>query len=134
MTTTNSLNQKPFVYTQKSLERAERSLICSPFNLSLFTDMQSQSISLGAIASNNGFQKGYTISPLSELACDNALVWLIEVGILRREVDGQGITDGFRLTPLGYQLVEKFAQTNLPSPSLGDRLNDAITRWFRVPF
>ncbi|MFM6139194.1 MAG: Npun_F0494 family protein, partial [Sphaerospermopsis kisseleviana] len=72
--------------------------------------------------------------PLSELACDNALGWLIEVGILRREVDGQGITDGFRLTPLGYQLVEKFLDTDLPGPSWGDRLNDAITRWFRLPF
>jgi len=32
----------------------------------------------------------------------------IQVGVLRREVDGQGITDSFRLTPLGRQLVEKY--------------------------
>ncbi|TAE53592.1 MAG: hypothetical protein EAZ76_14660 [Nostocales cyanobacterium] len=134
MTTVNSPNQKPFVYTQKTLERAERSLICSPFHLSLFTAMQTQSVSLGAIATERGFQKGYTKRPLSELACDNALVWLIDVGILRREVDGQGITDGFRLTPLGNQLVEKFLDTSWPSASLGDRVNDAITRWLRIPF
>ncbi|WP_353932719.1 Npun_F0494 family protein [Okeanomitos corallinicola TIOX110] len=134
MTTLDSPNPKPFVYTQKTLERAERSLICSPFHLSLFTAMQTQSISLGAIATETGFQTGYTKRPLSELVCDNALGWLIEVGILRREVDGQGITDGFRLTPLGYQLVEKFLNTTWPSPSLGDRVNDAITRWFRLPF
>jgi hypothetical protein len=134
MTTVDSLNPKPFVYTQKTIERAERSLICSPFHLSLFMAMQHQSISLGAIASEKGFQHGYTKRPLSELACDNALGWLIEVGVLRREVDGQGITDGFRLTPLGHQLVEKSADTSWSSPSLSDRLNDAITRWFRLPF
>ena len=134
MTTLNSLKQKPFVYTQKSLARAEKSLICSPFNLSLFQAMQTNCISLGAIATERGFKTGYTKRPLSELVCDDALVWLIDVGMLRREVDGQGITDGFRLTPLGHQLVEKFAQTNLPSPSLGDRLNDAITHWLRLPF
>jgi hypothetical protein len=134
MTTINSPNSKPFVYSQKTLLRAERSLICSPFHLSLWKAMQSQSIALGAIATENGFKQGYTKRPLSELACDNALGWLIEVGILRREVDGQGITDGFRLTPLGYQLVEKFWDTDLPGPSWGDRLNDAITRWFRLPF
>jgi hypothetical protein len=134
MTTVNSPNFKPFVYTQKTLERAERSLICSPFNLSLFQAMQTQSVSLGAIAMDKGFNQGYTKRPLSELACDNALGWLIEVGVLRREVDGQGITDGFRLTPLGHQLVEKFAGTNCPSPSVSDRLSDAITRWLRLPF
>ncbi|NES99706.1 MAG: hypothetical protein F6K62_05605 [Sphaerospermopsis sp. SIO1G2] len=134
MTTVNSPKSKPFVYTQKTIERAERSVICSPFNLSLFVAMQSQSINLGAIATEIGVQQGYTKHPLSELVCDNALCWLIEVGILRREVDGQGITDGFRLTPLGYKLVEKFLDTNFPRPSLGDRLNNAMTRWLRLPF
>jgi hypothetical protein len=133
MTTVDYSNSKPFVYTQKTLLRAERSLICSPFHLSLWKAMQTQSISLGAIATEKGFQQGYTKRPLSELACDNALGWLIEVGILRREVDGQGITDGFRLTPLGHQLVDKFLDTDYPSPSSRDRFHEAITRWFRLP-
>ncbi|MFM2063866.1 MAG: hypothetical protein RLZZ507_3537 [Cyanobacteriota bacterium] len=134
MPTVDSSNLKPFVYSQTTLLRAERSLICSPFQLSLWKAMRTQSVSVSAIATEKGFQQGYTKRPLSELACDNAFDWLIEVGVLRREVDGQGITDGFRLTPLGHQLVEKFLDTNLPSPSWGDRLNDAITRWLRLPF
>jgi hypothetical protein len=58
------------------------------------------------------------------------------VGVLRREVDGQGITDSFRLTPLGRQLVEKWQPQGdiLPPPTLLDRLYNALSRWLRLPF
>ncbi|MBD2628087.1 Npun_F0494 family protein [Trichormus variabilis] len=134
MTAVDSPNTKPFVYSRTTLERAERSLICSPFKLNLFMTMRNQSVSVSAIAMENGYKLGYTKRPLSELSCDNAFDWLIEVGVLRREVDGQGITDGFRLTPLGHQLVEKFPEQDWRSPSLSDRLYNSITRWFRLPF
>lgn len=130
----NSPNLKPLVYSSNTLTRAERTLICSPFKLNLLIEMQNRSIALGAIASEHGVKKNYTKQPLSELICDNALSWLIDVGILRREVDGQGITDGFRLTPLGHQLVEKLKGKELPPASLSDRLLDFITRWLRWPF
>ena len=134
MSTVDSSNLKPLVYNSKALERAERSLICSPFNLNLFIAMTSQSIPLGAIAMDKGVKQNYTNRPLSELSCENALAWLIDVGVLRREVDGQGITDSFRLTPLGYQLIGKLKDHNYPSATLSDRLNDFITRWLRLPF
>ena len=126
-------NLKPLVYTKEALKRAERSLICSPFHLNLFMAMTSQSIPLGAIAMDKGVKQNYTNRPLSELSCENALAWLIDVGVLRREVDGQGITDSFRLTPLGYQLIGKLKDHNYPSATLSDRLNDFITRWLRLP-
>ena len=127
-------NLKPLVYTKEALKRDERSLICSPFHLNLFMAMTSQSIPLGAIAMDKGVKQNYTNRPLSELSCENALAWLIDVGVLRREVDGQGITDSFRLTPLGYQLIGKLKDHNYPSATLSDRLNDFITRWLRLPF
>jgi hypothetical protein len=130
----NSPTLKPLVYPSQTLARAERSLICSPFNLALFVAMQDQSIPLSAIALDSGVKKSYTKRPLSELSCDNALNWLIQVGVLRREVDGQGITDSFRLTPLGHQLVEKFQSSGWRTPSLSDRLSDFIIRWLRLPF
>jgi hypothetical protein len=59
-------------------------------------------------------------------------MWLIQVGLLRREVDGQGITDGFRLTPLAKQILAQYAddQLDLPGPTLGDRLKNQLLRWF----
>ncbi|HYW18019.1 MAG TPA: hypothetical protein VE956_01680 [Nodularia sp. (in: cyanobacteria)] len=134
MPTVNSQNQNTFFYTRSTEVRAKRSLVCSPFNIVLFEAMRQQSVALGAIAMEKGVKHGYTKRPLSELACDNALGWLIQVGVLRREVDGQGITDGFRLTPLGHQLVEQFQGDNWPSPSWSDRLYNAVTYWFRLPF
>jgi hypothetical protein len=130
----DSQNPKTFSYPQSTVERAERSLICSPFNPALLVAMHHQSVPLNAIAQESGIKHGYTKRSLSELACDNALDWLIEVGVLRREVDGQGITDGFRLTPLGQQLAEKYQSKNWTQPSWRDRLQNAMTRWLRLPF
>lgn len=121
-------------YASSTLKRAERALCCSPFRLNLFVVMQNSSVPLGAIATSSGVQQGYTKKPLSEARLENDLMWLIGVGLLRREVDGQGITDRFRLTPLGRQLVEKWTeQGELPKPSLSDRLKNSLTRWFRLP-
>ncbi|HEY9798833.1 MAG TPA: Npun_F0494 family protein [Leptolyngbyaceae cyanobacterium] len=130
----DSSTPKAFSYPPITVERARRSLICSPFHLKLFETMRSQSVSLSAIANETGVKYGYTKKPLSELAGDNELGWLIQVGVLRREVDGQGITDSFRLTPLGHQLIEEYQGKSLPVASWRDRLYDTVIRWFRLPF
>jgi hypothetical protein len=97
--------------------------------------MQRQSVGLRAIAGQTGVQNSYTTQPISELNAENALLWLIQVGLLRREVDGQGLTDSFRLTPLGHQLVNQWQQSgdSLPPASFGDRLYNAWQRWVRFP-
>ena len=61
-------------------------------------------------------------------------MWLIRVGILRREVDGQGITDSFRLTPLGRNIVNRWqSQTGeIPKATFFDRISNLwhrITNW-----
>jgi len=130
----NDAKSPKFFYTSRTVERAERSLVCSPFQLTLFETMSSTSVPVQAIAGNSGVQHNYTKRPVSELAAENALVWLIQVGLLRREVDGQGITDSFRLTPLGRQIVEQYQGSSLRNPSWRDRFYNALNRWFRLPF
>ncbi|MBF2026725.1 MAG: hypothetical protein IGS48_08165 [Oscillatoriales cyanobacterium C42_A2020_001] len=124
-------------YSQHSVLRAERAMRCAPFRLHLFDEMVSQSVALSAIAHTAGVQNAYTNTPLSERRVESELLWLIQVGLLRREVDGQGLTDSFRVTPLGRQLVAKW-QNQPPStrytPTWGDRLSNAVTRWLRLPF
>lgn len=136
MISTQPKNPQLFQYSSRTVTRAERAMRCLPFQLHLFACMGSTSVPIQAIASDSGVQHNYIKRPLSELAAENALVWLIQVGILRREVDGQGITDSFRLTPLGRQLVEKYEQNGgiIPAPSLLDRISNALTRWLRLPF
>jgi hypothetical protein len=109
---------------------------CAPFKLQLFATMMTQSVSLKAIASTAGVNHQYTWKPLSELRVENELLWLIQVGLLRREVDGQGLTDSFRVTPLGRQLIRQWQQVSPVqyAPSWRDRIYNALNRWFRFPF
>ena len=128
-------NDQLIRYPARTVKRAERAMLCLPFGLSLFVAMRLESVPLQAIAGKVGVEHHYTQRPISELAVESGLMWLIQVGILRREVDGQGITDSFRLTPLGRQLVEKWELQGgtLPQPSFLDRLYNALSRWFRLP-
>lgn len=135
MISTQSQNTSVIQYPTHTVQRAERALRCSPFQLNLLASMLTQSVPISAIAGASGIQHNYTRKPISELAAENSLLWLIQVGILRREVDGQGITDSFRLTPLGRQLLEKWLTQGgtLPKPSFLDRLYNGLNRWLKLP-
>ncbi|KJH71298.1 Npun_F0494 family protein [Aliterella atlantica] len=132
MTVINAKNTKSLVYADKTIARAERALICSPFQVNLFEAMRRESVPTNAIAQAAGIENNYTHSNLAELAAENYLLWLIQVGVLRREVDGQGITDSFRLTPLGSQLIEQKGKWR--NPTWRDRLLNAAIRYLRLPF
>ncbi|NES20838.1 MAG: hypothetical protein F6K41_18370 [Symploca sp. SIO3E6] len=134
MTSIQTQKSQSIFYPAPTVKRAERAMRCAPFLLPLFVAMRLQSVPLPTIASSDGVAKGYLRRPMSELAVENSIMWLIQVGILRREVDGQGITDSFRLTPLGRQLVANYEQQEgiLPPPSWLDRLYNALSRWLRL--
>jgi hypothetical protein len=123
-------------------QRAERAVRCAPFQYKLYAIMIPQSVSIKAISGTQGRSNSYTSRTLSELGAETELLWLMQVGLLRREVDGQGLTDSFRITPLGRQLVEgwqdRSTRSGLP-PTIGqatlrDRLYNAVSRWIRLPF
>lgn len=123
-------------YPPHTIRRADRAMRCAPFRLALFVDMVYQSVSLKAIADSDGSPASYTRRSLSELAAESELLWLIQVGLLRREVDGQGLTDSFRVTPLGRQLVQNWQERgNTPEylPDWRDRVLNSWSRWFRLP-
>ncbi len=122
-------------YPYSTIKRSQRALSCSPFQLKLLAQMRSQSVPLPLIAGQSGIEQGYTRQPLSEQRVESDLLWLISVGLLRREVDGQGITDSFRLTPLGKQLLDKWESLGetFPSPTAWDILLNALNRWLRLP-
>jgi hypothetical protein len=123
-------------YPAKTVDRAELALRCSPFQLTLFAKLRWESVSVPKLADDLGIKAGYTRYPLSELGVESATNWLIQVGVLRREVDGQGLTDSFRLTPLGLELIEKWEQvgSGLPPVNMIDRVNNWKARWLRLPF
>jgi hypothetical protein len=122
-------------YPNRTITRAERAIKCSPFTLTLFTELIWHSVPLQAIAGAAGLQHQYTKRSLSNLSAENELLWLIQVGVLRREVDGQGLTDKFRATPLGRQLVQRWqdwGSTTRYAPTWRDRLYNTLNRWLRL--
>lgn len=103
--------------------------------MKLLLAMRSQSVSLRAISDDRGILSGYTRQPLSDVAADTHLGWLMTLGIVRREVDGQGLTDSFRLTPIGRQLVDQWEAAGCPDSTGSplDYLLNARNRWLRLP-
>ena len=119
-------------YSEKTVKRAARALSCSPFKLKLFEQMQNRSIPLPTIADEEGIKNDYTQKAIAENKAESQLIWLINVGLLRREVDGQGLTDSFRLTPLGRQIIAEWGTTGkIPQPSVSDRFFYWLNRWLR---
>lgn len=132
MTSTQVKQNQSFQYSDRIVRRAEIALFCSPFKLNLFAAMRNQSVPIPALASQIGLQKNYIKKLIPENKAESELVWLINVGLLRREVDGQGLTDSFRLTPLGRQIVAKWENKtdSFPTPKLLERIINALNRWF----
>jgi hypothetical protein len=135
MAVVESASSNAIRYPRRSLLRAERAFKCSPFRLELLAAMRSHSISIRQVCEPQGIKNGYSRRSLSELRTENELMWLIAVGLLRREVDGQGLTDSFRLTPLGRQVCYNLEQLSPAQrrATLVDRLYNSWCRWLRLP-
>lgn len=132
MTTARTAKKTTVHYPPAAIARAKRAVRCSAFRLPLFTTMQWQGVSLKEISATSS--NPYLRRPLSELAVDGELLWLMQVGLMRREVDGQGLTDSYRLTPLGRQLVTLWETQGFPEKaSFKDHLINALNRWLRIP-
>ena len=93
---------------QKITKRAKEGIRSCPFNLFLF-----QSLLEGSLSAQNVFlnkskylnQEFMFIN--SYLFIENEFLKLIKIGVLRREVDGQGLTSKVRITPTGRQVIER---------------------------
>ena len=61
-------------------------------------------------------------------------LWLIKIGVLRREVDGQGLTSKVRLTPLGRLILED--NQNIPNQkaSFLELVKHSLYRFFLLPW
>ncbi len=130
---TSNIDSTTVDYAPRIINRAKRALSCSPFCLKLFQDMRNQSVPIQQIAGETGIKLGYATQAFSEPKTEAKLVWLISVGLLRREVDGQGLTDSFRLTPLGRKIVAQWeqSQNQIPPASLLDLVFNWLNRWLK---
>ena len=129
--TRNVMPIASITYSDRTYRRARRAMRCAPFLRPLYLVMVNSSVDLSDISNRAGVQRGYTSRPLGELVVEDELMWLIQVGAIRREVDGQGITSRYRLAPIGRQLLGKFEAGN-PIGNRGhwiERIWNRLLRW-----
>tara|TARA_Y100001968_G_scaffold128447_1_gene117302 strand:+ start:849 stop:1223 length:375 start_codon:yes stop_codon:yes gene_type:complete len=95
---------------QKIFRRAKRGIKNSPFNFFLFQSLQKESLSAQNVFMNKSkyLNKEFRFIN-SSLFIENEFLKLIKIGVLRREVDGQGLTSKVRITPIGRQVIESSA-------------------------
>ena len=96
-----------FLIDQKIFRRAEKGIRDCPFNLLLFQSLQRGSLSAQNVFMNKSkYLKQESLFINSSLFIENEFLKLIKIGVLRREVDGQGLTSKVRITPIGRKVLE----------------------------
>ena len=92
---------------QKIFNRARKGIKRGPFNLFFFESLLMASLSAENVFLNKSkyLNKEFMFID-SPLFIENQFLRLIKIGVLRREVDGQGLTSRVRITPIGRQVLE----------------------------
>ena len=92
---------------QKIFRRAQKGIRNSPFNILFFQSLLMKSLSAQDIFLNKSkYLNKEDMFINSSLFIENEFLKLIKIGVLRREVDGQGLTSKVRITPIGRQVLE----------------------------
>ena len=99
---------------------------CLPFRLAFYRQLDVQARSSGQIAADPDWQR-LSHQHLSANRSEDLLIWLIQLGVLRREVDGQGLTERVRLTPLGRETIGCWSAT-IPAADPLTRLRHWLRR------
>ena len=94
---------------QKIFRRAKKGIRHCPFNLFLFQCLQKESLSAQDVFENKSKYLNQEFMFInSSVFIENEFLKLIKIGVLRREVDGQGLTSKVRITPVGRQVLETY--------------------------
>lgn len=112
--------------TQRSLERARQAMRCLPFSREFYTVLEAGALSSGELSTRTDWG-ALCRSRLNRSQTEDALIWLIQLGVLRREVDGQGLTERVRLTPMGRELLHTWPDA-IPPASLTQQLHHWLRR------
>jgi hypothetical protein len=91
---------------QLAFNRAMRSITCLPFKRLFYEKVDQVSMNAEELCSKQDWDL-YVFVPFGKERAEEHFNWMIRLGILRREVDGQGLTSRIRLTPLGRKVVSR---------------------------
>ena len=116
---------------QKIFRRAKKGIMNCPFNLVLFKYLQTESLSAKDVIENKSKYLNQEFMIInSSIFIENEFLKLIKIGVLRREVDGQGLTSRVRITPIGRQILESRADLLTKKISLIKKIISCIKYQF----
>ena len=108
---------------QKIFRRAKKGISNCPFNLFLFQSLKKESLSAQDVFANKSkYLSQEFMFVKNSLFIENEFLKLIKIGVLRREVDGQGLTSKVRITPTGREVIESHADLFTKKISLTKKL------------
>jgi hypothetical protein len=102
---------------------------CLPFKKAFYKELETIALSSNELC-HRGNQDRFLFRALSPEKAEDYLIWMIKLGILRREVDGQGLTSRVRLTPMGRNVIDRI-NGEIPRASHRQRFIESIQRHLR---
>ena len=113
---------------QRSWKRAERAVCSLPYRREFYGLVSDQAISSTDFCQRDDLERLFRGRAAAPDSVENDWIWLIRLGVLRREVDGQGLTERVRLTPMGRQLLATWP-TEIPTATPLQRLQHWVSRY-----
>jgi len=90
------------------LERTRRTIKCLALNPEFYKDVDLNGLTAEQVLHmKSKYLANEFVWFKSSEQLETTFRWLIIIGVLRREVDGQGLTSKVRLTPLGRQIIQQ---------------------------
>lgn len=111
---------------ETALRRAAQSLRCLPFRRAFFQEVSDHPLSAAELCRREDWDR-LVFAPFGPERAEAHFHWLIRLGVLRREVDGQGLTERVRLTPLGRQVLSRWSG-EIPRAGLRERIHENFRR------
>ena len=112
---------------QRAIDRARAALRCLPFRLGFYRELEQGAVGSSQLAARDDWRQLCRQRP-SARRCEDDFIWLIQLGVLRREVDGQGLTERVRLTPLGREVLAIWWSSEIPPAGPLPRLHGWLRR------
>ncbi|MEB3323379.1 MAG: hypothetical protein VKI81_11200 [Synechococcaceae cyanobacterium] len=109
-----------------ALERAARSLRCLPFRRAFYEEVDRRPMGGTELCAREDWPT-LVFAPFGPERAEAHFAWLIRLGVLRREVDGQGLTERVRLTPLGRAVLARWPG-EIPRAGLRERIRENFRR------
>ena len=113
----------------RSKKRARQALKCLPLSVTFYKEAGKRGLDAEDVYLKPEKYGKNTIRWFKNSnSIEQAFIWLIKVGVLRREVDGQGLTSKVRITPLYRQIMKDHPSLSSLKPSTLEIINHWVKR------